>query len=201
MEHPLNFRAVGPETWPDVARLFEASGGPKYCWCTLWRPGSRAARRDPDCKRATLRRAVLDGTPVGLLAYSGQDPVGWCSVGPRDTFRDLGGGCYTPETRVWSIVCFFVPRPLRRRGVQTQLLEAACRLAAGAGADVIEGYPVDPESPSYRFMGLVPTFEAAGFEDFGRIGKRRHGMRRWLRPAGERELKARPGKPVSDGAC
>ncbi len=184
----LYFRAVEPEIWPDVARLFEASGGPKYCWCTLWRPGTRAARRDPHCKRATLRRAVFAGTPVGLLAYSGPEPVGWCSVGPRESFRDLGGGSYEPGTRVWAIVCFFVPRPMRRRGIQARLLDAACALAADAGADVIEGYPVDPESPSYRFMGLVPAFLAAGFRDFGRIGKRRHAMRRWLRPAGEKAV-------------
>ena len=180
MEGKLEFRAVGPDDWPDVARLFEARGGPKYCWCTLWRPGSRAARKDPAGKRAVLRRAVRGGTPVGLLAYSGADPVGWCSVAPRDTFRDLGGGSYGPGTRVWAIVCFFVPRPMRRRGVQTRLLAAACALAADEGADVIEAYPVDPESPSYRFMGLAPTFLAAGFEEFGRIGKRRYAMRRWL---------------------
>ena len=50
-----------------------------------------------------------------------------------------------------------------------------------AGADAIEGYPVDPESPSYRFMGRRPMFLAAGFEDLGPAGKRRHAMRRWLR--------------------
>jgi GNAT superfamily N-acetyltransferase len=176
----LKFRPVEPGNWPDLARLFEARGGPKYCWCALWRPGSRAARREPDCKRAALHRAVLEGTPVGLLAYRGPDPVGWCSVAPRETYRDLGGGAYGPDTCVWAIVCFFVPRSMRRQGIQSQLLGAACALAARSGADVIEGYPVDPGSPSYRFMGLVPAFRAAGFEDFGTIGKRRHAMRRWL---------------------
>ena len=180
MAEPLQFRALGPADWDDLARLFEAPGGPKYCWCTLWRPGSRTARRDPPCKRAALRRAVFNRIPVGLLAYSGPDPVGWCSVAPRETFRELGGDSYGPGTRVWAIVCFFVPRPMRRRRIQTRLLEAACNLAAASGANVIEGYPVDPDSPSYRFMGLVPTFRAAGFESFGRIGKRRHGMRLWL---------------------
>ncbi len=177
----LEFRTVEPGNWPDLARLFEARGGPKYCWCALWRPGSRADRRDPGGKRSALRRAVKAGAPVGLLAYSGPEPVGWCSVGPRETYRDLGGGRYGPDVCVWAIVCFFVPRPMRRRGIQTGLLEAACAMAAGAGADVIEAYPVDPGSPSYRFMGLVPTFLAAGFEEFGRVGKRRHAMRRWLK--------------------
>ena len=51
---------------------------------------------------------------------------------------------------------------------------------------MIEGYPVAPDSPSYRFMGTRPVFRAAGFEEIGRVGKRRHAMRRWLRPGGAR---------------
>ena len=31
------FRAVTPETWPDMAALFDGRGGPKGCWCMLWR--------------------------------------------------------------------------------------------------------------------------------------------------------------------
>ena len=51
---------------------------------------------------------------------------------------------------------------------------------------MIEVYPVDPDSPSYRFMGTRPVFLAAGFEETGSVGKRRHAMRRWLRPGGAR---------------
>ena len=51
---------------------------------------------------------------------------------------------------------------------------------------MIEGYPVAPDSPSYRFMGTRPVFLAAGFEETGSVGKRRHAMRRWLRPGGAR---------------
>ena len=51
---------------------------------------------------------------------------------------------------------------------------------------MIEGYPVAPDSPSYRFMGARPVFRAAGFEEIGRVGKRRHAMRRWRRPGGAR---------------
>lgn len=44
------------------------------------------------------------------------------------------------------------------------------------GATVVEAYPVDPDAPSYRFMGFVPTFEEAGFSEVGRAGYRRHVM-------------------------
>jgi hypothetical protein len=42
---------------------------------------------------------------------------------------------------------------------------------------VVEAYPVDADSPSYRFMGFVPVFAEAGFAEVGREGKRRHVMR------------------------
>ena len=45
------------------------------------------------------------------------------------------------------------------------------------GAAVVEAYPVEPDSSSYRFMGLVGTFEAIGFIPVGRAGTRRHVMR------------------------
>jgi hypothetical protein len=40
-----------------------------------------------------------------------------------------------------------------------------------------KAYPVDADSPSYRFMGFVPVFAEAGFAEVGREGKRRHVMR------------------------
>lgn len=131
----LVIRPVTPERWPDFERLFEAPGGPKYCWCMAWRktreetkelaaitavdkaagrpsPG-RAARKD------AMRRRIAGSVPVGLLAYDGKVPVAWCSTGPRPTFRGLGG---PPDAKgenpeaVWSISCFFIRRDWRGHG-------------------------------------------------------------------------------------
>lgn len=176
----LEFAPVTPDRWDDLARLFEARGGPSYCWCMLWRDMPRDARDSNEGKRAALEERVAGGTPVGILAYEDGDPVAWCSVAPRDTYRALGGAEYDHGTSVWAIVCFFASRRLRGTGIASRLLEAACDAAADAGADVIEAYPVDPDSPSYRFMGVRPRFIAAGFEQLGMAGTRRHVMRRWL---------------------
>ena len=105
------------------------------------------------------------------LDFAPVTPDRWSDLARRETYRPLGGGEY-PE--------------LRGSGVAGRLLDAACEEAARAGADVIEAYPVDPDSPSYRFMGLRPRFLAAGFAEIGRVGKRRHAMRRCLRPGGAR---------------
>ena len=57
------------------------------------------------------------------------------------------------------------------------MIDAAVEHARARGASVIEAYPVEPDSPSYRFMGFVGAFQDAGFREVGRAGTRRHVMR------------------------
>lgn len=47
----LVFREVVRKTWPDFAALFEAPGGPKHCWCMVWRPLPAPDRTGPGAKR------------------------------------------------------------------------------------------------------------------------------------------------------
>ncbi len=171
----LEFVPVTEDCWTDFEEFFECKGGPHYCWCMAWRTNeNRRALPGKSGKKASIKRRVHDGVPIGLLAYSGDQPIAWCSVAPRDTYRPLGGD----ETRdgVWSITCFFIKRPFRQQGVTSQLLQAAIRYAKEGGAKYVEAYPVDLESPSYRFMGVKPTFEKAGFQFVHKAGTRRNVM-------------------------
>lgn len=150
----------------------------------VWRArGAEARRTDGRSRKLALAKRVDGGVPVGILGYQSGEPVAWCSVAPRPTYRELGGPRDDGEDadRVWSVVCFFVTRRARGQGVMKRLLDAAVAHARRRGARVVEAYPVDPDSPSYRFMGFVPAFEAAGFVEVGRAGTRRHVMRRVLR--------------------
>lgn len=175
----LSFRPVDAASWGDLERLFEARGGPKHCWCMVWRRTTEESHdARPASRKQMLRERVDAGVPIGILAYRGDEPVGWCSVGPRDTMRGtMGAPAAREDERIWSIVCFFVPRPLRGGGLMRRLLHAAVQHARKRGATVVEAYPVDEDSPSYRFMGFVPVFRDAGFEEVGRAGARRHVMR------------------------
>ena len=176
----ITFKEVTPERWPDLAALFESRGGPKNCWCMVWRPQPAGAKRqDSQGRKALLQARVRQGVSVGILAYCEDLPVAWCSVAPRPTYRNLGGpadAAGDPEA-IWSVVCFFIQRRFRQRGLTDQLLQAAIAHARRKGAKIVESYPVDPDSPSYRFMGFVSVFERAGFEKIGTAGTRRHVMR------------------------
>lgn len=77
---------------------------------------------------------------------------------------------------IWSIACFFVVRRLRGQGITQRIIKAAIGHARAHGALIVEAYPVDPKSPSYRFMGFVPVFKKAGFCKVARAGTRRHVM-------------------------
>lgn len=180
----LEFRLVQGERWADLARLFEGRGGPKYCWCMVWRDaGPNRGQLTNDDRKTLLSRRVEVGTPIGILAYHGDEPVGWCSIAPRESYRaDALKGVEAPDDVVWSIVCFYVPRSHRGEGLGRALLDAAVREATAQGATLIEAYPVDPDSPSYRFMGRVSMFAAAGFVESHRAGTRRHVMQLRVTP-------------------
>ena len=104
--------------------------------------------------------------PLGILGYLGDEPVARCSVAPRSTYRRLVDDS-DPDGGIWSLVCSFITRRLPGRGIARRMLEAAVAHARARGANVVGAYPVDPDSPSHRFMGFVPMFEAAGSRQVG----------------------------------
>ncbi len=178
------FREVSQDNWSDFAGLFESRGGPKSCWCMVWRSAATETKKhDGASRRAAMQSKVDAGVPIGILCYHNGTPIAWCSIAPRDTYRHLGGldDCKAPE-RVWSLACFFVKRAYRGLGISKMLLLAAVDHAARNGGTIVEAYPVDADSPSCRFMGFVETFKEAGFQKVGQAGQRRHIMRFTLPP-------------------
>ena len=179
----VEVREVDAARWPDFERLFESRGGPRWCWCRMWRRDADGGMpHDRAHMKEAMRQRIAGGGRVGLLAYVDGEPAAWCSVAPRETFVGLGG-VEEPgedESTVWSLTCFYVRNSFRHRGLMDLLIEEASRHAREHGASVIEAYPVPPDGPSYRFCGFVPVFAAHGFTEVGRAGKRRHVMRREL---------------------
>lgn len=172
----IRFVEVTQETRDRFEDLFEQPGAPKYCWCMAWRHSSREHIGNDEKKRMMMAR-IDAGTPVGVVAELDGKPVGWCSVAPRETYRNLSKQQDDSETGIWSIVCFYVPKALRGGGLASALLDAAIDHAFSKGARVIEAYPVDEAAPSYRFMGFRDMFVARGFHEIGTAGTRRHIMR------------------------
>jgi hypothetical protein len=177
----ITFHTVSAANRGEFEAFFELPGAPRFCWCMVWRRTSEEARHHtgPDRKRQMMRR-IAPGVPVGLIAYDGDAPVGWVSIAPRESYRNLGGPPAAKGDVIWSIACFFVRRKRRGEGLVHRLIEGAVAFARQEGSTIVEAYPIDRAAPSYRFMGFVDVFERAGFTDQGMAGKRRHVMRRFL---------------------
>lgn len=171
MTTAVRIRPVTKANWDDFVRLFESRGAPHYCWCTPYRIPSQdltAAER-----KSHMHDRVTEGVPVGVLAYQGDDPVGWCSIAPRETYARLDRSRTmpreTPETTsTWTVLCFFVARTHRGKGITTKLLEGAVAYARQQGARVVEGYPFDTAGLSSTHRGHSHAFAANDFHGEGR---------------------------------
>lgn len=180
----LQYHPVTRLRLPDLKRFASEHGKFAYCSCMRWRMTSSEYRNSSKEERGdALHARVLEGEATGILAYDGDHPIGWCSVGPRESYAALERYRALPridEEAVWSVVCFFVDRRYRRRGLTLGLLNAAVDYAASKGANFVEGYPVNPNAPSYTYMGSPETFRRAGFENVTPQGQTRIVMRRQI---------------------
>jgi GNAT superfamily N-acetyltransferase len=176
---------AGPEQWPDLEALFGERGAVGGCWCMWWRlKRSEFEAQKGDGNREALRAIVQSGDVPGLLAYVGDQPAGWCAVAPRDAYPVLDRSRIlkrVDDRPVWSVVCFFIAKPYRRTGLTVRLLAAAVEHAAAHGAEVVEGYPVEPgaspTSPAFAWTGFAAAFRKAGFREVARRSDRRPIMR------------------------
>lgn len=175
IDKDITIKPVDQTAWDDFETLFESKGGPSYCWCMAWRMTKEELKQNTSPNRKKfIKQRVLSGTPIGLLAYLDKEAIAWCSIASRETYRRLDGD--RSLENVWSIACFYIKREYRDQGLIDHLIKEAKNYARGNGAEYIEAYPVEPDSPSYRHMGFVKTFEKAGFDFVKKAGTRRRVM-------------------------
>jgi len=176
----IAYHPVTADRLDDLARFSAAHGKFRYCSCMRWRLTASDYRRSTkETRVCALDTLVRHGTPIGVLAYDGDKPIGWCSIAPRETYGALNrfkALAAVDGTPVWSVVCFFVDSKARRDGLTVGLLRAAVDYARACGATIVEGYPVEP-GQLYTYMGSPETFRAVGFVDVTPAGRTRRVMR------------------------
>jgi GNAT superfamily N-acetyltransferase len=181
----LSFRPVTRRTLADLERFSECHGKFRHCSCMRWRLRSTDYQKtNKDQRIAMLAELADDNAPVGVLAYRGETPIGWCAVAPRAQYAALERFQALPridDKPVWSVVCFFIDRKARRQGVTLALLNVAVTYAASQGATIVEGYPVEPGPRLYTYMGAPQIFRRAGFRDVTPAGAPRLIMRRTIK--------------------
>jgi GNAT superfamily N-acetyltransferase len=183
--HPLT-----PERWPDVESIFTARGCSvaRGCWCMYYRhsgspPPPPAGRTVSQARKAELKRLMKHDPPPGLVGYRDGRPVGWVSLGPRESFAKLKRSPVmkpVDDQFVWSIICFVVPGEFRGQGVANALLEGAIDYARGRGVTLLEAYPVDTTGRARDdalWFGVKQMYDQAGFTEVARRKPARPVMR------------------------
>jgi GNAT superfamily N-acetyltransferase len=172
----VDIHPVTRDRWDDLKDLFGRSGADAGCWCMYYRMTASEFSRSTNEKnrRALLKRINQERVP-GLIGYSDGEPVGYVAISPREDFPRLQRSrTLSPvdDRPVWSIVCFFIRRGHRGRGLAHELLRAAIEHAASRGAEWVEGYPKDVSEraagAAAAYPGVPSLFEKAGFVEVGR---------------------------------
>lgn len=181
----LSFHPVTAQRWDDFEALFGPRGAVGGCWCMWFRlKRSEFDLQKGEGNKEAMRQIIHSGEIPGLLAYHQDEPVGWCSVAPREAFPVLDRSPIlkrVDDQPVWSVVCFFIAKPYRQKGVSLHLLQAALDYAQESGARILEGYPVEPKKGStpdvFAYTGLASMFLQLGFVEAARRSETRPLMR------------------------
>jgi len=149
--------------------------GPKrpdanVCWCLSYRIPSKENLALRGTDRGERVAQLLRESPLpGVLAYEGDEVVGWAAVHPRsDTaFAQSRKIPHVDDLDVWSLWCVRVRPGHRGQGISHSLVAGAVEFARQQGAPAIEAYPVDNRDRKVNltmaYVGTLRLFERAGF--------------------------------------
>ena len=146
----LKYHPLTPHRWLDFERLFGEKGAFGGCWCMWWRISRKEfEKQQGQGNKRAMKQIVDSGEVPGILLYSEQTPVAWCSVAPRKQFTSLNRSRVLKQIDnqpVWSIVCFFVEKAYQKQGITTLLVRAAVDYVRKNKGKIVEAYPTLPKS-------------------------------------------------------
>jgi GNAT superfamily N-acetyltransferase len=180
---------VRPATeFDDVATMV----GPKrpdanVCWCLSYRiPSKENLSLTGPARGERVQQLVREDPPPGVLAYEGDEVVGWAAIHPRsDTaFATNRKIPHVDDLDVWSLWCVRVRPGHRKQGIAHHLVAGAVEFARARGAPAVEAYPVANEGKkvdlTMAYVGTQALFERAGFVKAADTGSVINGFPRVL---------------------
>jgi GNAT superfamily N-acetyltransferase len=184
-KNELEFHPLTEARWADFVTLFGKRGACGGCWCMWWRQTAKEYEASKgDGNRRKMKKIVNSGAAPGILAYRQGEPVGWCAVAQRSDYPRLARSRIlkpVDDDPVWSIVCLFVSKDHRGKGISSALVEAAVEFVSERGGKIVEAYPVEPKKKrmpdTFAFHGLAISFSRAGFREVARRSETRPIMR------------------------
>ncbi len=179
----LTFHPLTPDRWSDIEQLFGPRGACAGCWCTYWRQSQKEYSANSGAANKRILKKIVSKTVPGIIAYSGDEPIGWCAVRPREEYVRLENSrvlAPVDDQPVWSVTCFSITREFRKQGVSSELLKAAIKHVKKSGGKILEGYPTDvtkKQADAFLWTGTAQAFLNAGFKEVARRSATRPIMR------------------------
>jgi GNAT superfamily N-acetyltransferase len=159
----------------DIEKIFDDCADAGNCFCAFWHLPKRTCENNwGEANRRWYFDTILNYGPLGIIAYSNDEPAGWCGIAPRSKYDRLRRSRFfsaVDNRPVWSVTCFVVRKKFRRRGLSRLLLREAVVFAQSRGAERIEGYPFDLDQGISRgdlYSGILSVFLAEGFVEVAR---------------------------------
>ncbi|MFY0615493.1 MAG: GNAT family N-acetyltransferase [Hyphomicrobiaceae bacterium] len=170
------FKPLTPKLMADLGVVLKGSWG-ATCWCMFPRLTDKQMKELPgdgaikERRRAAMTKLARRRSHApGLVAFDGDEPVGWAALGPRPEFIRVDTSKATPpvdDAPVWIIPCITVRKAARGQGIAVALIQAATAYAFEKGAAAVEAYPRADEirtGADNIYFGTEPLFRRAGFE-------------------------------------
>ncbi|WP_371544470.1 GNAT family N-acetyltransferase [Streptomyces sp. NBC_00554] len=182
-------------SWDDLRAVFGTTDAGK-CNCqrykmreSLWNTVSDGERADRLREQTSCDNPKARSTS-GLVAYLGEEPVGWCAVEPRTAYPRLlrtrtpwtGRDEDKTDDSVWAVTCLVVRKGYRKRGITYGLARATIAFARDRGARALEAYtmitqPGKEITWGELHVGSRDVFADAGFAQVSKPSPRRVVMR------------------------
>lgn len=188
----LTLRPLTPALLPDWLAFFEGpafADNPEwsrcYCRCFLFDPPPSGDRDegidawDAACEanqnRAPMVEKIRAGAVDGMLAWRGDEVVGWLQFGPVARFCTAWSTRFTrkddDDPRVGAegqaaLVCFLVSAPHRQTGVGRAMLRASLEELSRRGfrSVLALGALDSDEGAGHLFTGPMSLYQQEGFE-------------------------------------
>jgi GNAT superfamily N-acetyltransferase len=180
----IDVRDVTPELVSEYQRFFDQHAFRDFpawqsCYCMethRTQDDAEWAARSAADNRRDMSDSIGRGDVTALLAFAGDQPVGWCNYG--ETTR-LAGVMHKlkldaqDHEGVGSVACFVIAAPYRGHGVASLLLSAAIDRLRARGLRAVEAYPPrgGDDTPQGNYRGPLSLYLRAGFEPYRELDR------------------------------
>jgi ribosomal protein S18 acetylase RimI-like enzyme/uncharacterized protein YndB with AHSA1/START domain len=181
---PIEVRDVTPELIPEYQRFFDKYAFRDFpawqsCYCMethRTQDDAEWAERTAADNRSDMSDLISRGRITALLAFAGEQPVGWCNYGETTHLAgvmhklklDVGD-----HEGVGSVACFVIASQYRAHGVASKLLDAAIERLRARGLRAVEAYPSrsGDDTPQGNYRGPLRLYTRAGFEPYRELDR------------------------------